>query len=249
MVEIQAPEGFLKTEDVDFTITNSVVSETDPDGDPIKIITITDEQPKGKITLTKTDKETREAMADVEYQLTAKEDILNPVDGSVIYEAGELVSQNKTDANGKIVIDDLPMGRYELKETLTQEGYVLSEQVHDIDLEQEDETTKEYVVDLNVMNTKPVGRIHILKTDKDTEQPLGGVIFQLTAREDIYSLDGRNTLLYETGQPVSVDISENGQYVTNELGEIFIGDLPLGKYELMSVEILMMTCFPHMGRS
>lgn len=238
LVEIQAPEGFLKTEDVDFTITNSVVSETDTDGDPIKIITINDEQPKGKITLTKTDKETGEAMADVEYQLTAKEDILNPVDGSVIYEAGELVSQNKTDANGKIVIDDLPMGRYELKETLTQEGYVLSEQVHDINLKQEDENTKEYVVDLNVTNIKPVGRIHILKTDKDTEQPLGGVTFQLTAKEDIYSLDGQNTLLYEAGQPVSVDISENGQYVTNELGEIFIGDLPLGKYELKEIQSL-----------
>ncbi|MDB7984350.1 SpaA isopeptide-forming pilin-related protein [Faecalicoccus pleomorphus] len=238
LVEIQAPEGFLKTEDVDFTITNSVVSETDTDGDPIKIITINDEQPKGKITLTKTDKETGEAMADVEYQLTAKEDILNPVDGSVIYEAGELVSQNKTDANGKIVIDDLPMGRYELKETLTQEGYVLSEQVHDINLKQEDENTKEYVVDLNVTNIKPVGRIHILKTDKDTEQPLGGVTFQLTAKEDIYSLDGQNTLLYEAGQPVSVDISENGQYVTNELGEIFIGDLPLGKYELKEIQPL-----------
>lgn len=238
LVEIQAPEGFLKTEDVDFTITNSVVSETDTDGDPIKIITINDEQPKGKITLTKTDKETGEAMADVEYQLTAKEDILNPVDGSVIYEAGELVSQNKTDANGKIVIDDLPMGRYELKETLTQEGYVLSEQVHDINLKQEDENTKEYVVDLNVTNIKPVGRIHILKTDKDTEQPLGGVTFQLTAKEDIYPLDGQNTLLYEAGQPVSVDISENGQYVTNELGEIFIGDLPLGKYELKEIQPL-----------
>lgn len=227
LVEIKAPEGFIKTEDIDFTITNSVVSETDPDGDPIQIISVSDEQVKGKITLTKTDKETGEAMADVEYQLTAKEDILDPVDGSVLYETGELVSQGKTDTNGKMILDDLPLGHYELKETVTQEGYVLSEQVHDVHLKQKDDTTKEYVVDLNVTNIKPVGRIHVLKTDQDTEQPLSGVTFQLTAKEDIYSLDGRNTLLYEAGQPVSVDISENGQYVTNELGEIFIGDLML----------------------
>lgn len=238
LVEIKAPEGFIKTEDIDFTITNSVVSETDPDGDPIQIISVSDEQVKGKITLTKTDKETGEAMADVEYQLTAKEDILDPVDGSVLYETGELVSQGKTDTNGKMVLDDLPLGHYELKETLTQEGYVLSEQVHDVHLKQKDDTTKEYVVDLNVTNIKPVGRIHVLKTDQDTEQPLSGVTFQLTAKEDIYSLDGRNTLLYEAGQPVSVDISENGQYVTNELGEIFIGDLPLGKYELKEIQTL-----------
>lgn len=238
LVEIKAPEGFIKTEDIDFTITNSVVSETDPDGDPIQIISVSDEQVKGKITLTKTDKETGEAMADVEYQLTAKEDILDPVDGSVLYETGELVSQGKTDTNGKMVLDDLPLGHYELKETVTQEGYVLSEQVHDVHLKQKDDTTKEYVVDLNVTNIKPVGRIHVLKTDQDTEQPLSGVTFQLTAKEDIYSLDGRNTLLYEAGQPVSVDISENGQYVTNELGEIFIGNLPLGKYELKEIQTL-----------
>ena len=238
LVEIKAPEGFIKTEDIDFTITNSVVSETDPDGDPIQIISVSDEQAKGKVTLTKTDKETGEAMADVEYQLTAKEDILDPVDGSVLYETGEVVSQGKTDTDGKMVLDDLPLGHYELKETLTQEGYVLSEQVHDVHLKQKDDTTKEYVVDLNITNIKPVGRIHVLKTDQDTEQPLGGITFQLTAKEDIYSLDGRNTLLYEAGQPVSVDISENGQYVTNELGEVFIGDLPLGKYELKEIQTL-----------
>ena len=238
LVEIKAPEGFIKTEDIDFTITNSVVSETDPDGDPIQIISVSDEQAKGKVTLTKTDKETGEAMADVEYQLTAKEDILDPVDGSVLYETGEVVSQGKTDTDGKMVLDDLPLGHYELKETLTQEGYVLSEQVHDVHLKQKDDTTKEYVVDLNITNIKPVGRIHVLKTDQDTEQPLGGITFQLTAKEDIYSLDGRNTLLYDAGQPVSVDISENGQYVTNELGEDFIGDLPLGKYELKEIQTL-----------
>lgn len=238
LVEIEAPEGFLKAGDVEFTITNSIVSETDPDGDPIKIVTVSDVQPKGKITLVKTDKETEEVMTDVEYQLSAKENIINAVDGSVLYKAGEIVVQDKTDANGKIMINDLPLGVYELKETLTQEGYVLSEKVHEIRLEQKDDTTQEYVIDLNVTNIKPVGRIHVLKTDTDSKLPLGGVTFQLTAKEDIYSLDGRNTLLYEAGQAVSVDISEDGKYITNELGKIFIVDLPLGKYELKEIQAL-----------
>ena len=67
---------------------------------------------------------------------------------------------------------------------------------------------------------------------------LSGVTFQLTAKEDIYSLDGRNTLLYKKGEAVSMDISENGYYVTNELGEIHISGLPLGKYELKEVQEL-----------
>ena len=62
--------------------------------------------------------------------------------------------------------------------------------------------------------------------------------FQLTAKEDIYSLDGRNKLIYKKGEAVSMDISENGYYVTNELGEIHISGLPLGKYELKEVQEL-----------
>ena len=53
-----------------------------------------------------------------------------------------LLPKGKTDANGKLVVDSLFMGKYELKETLTNEGYVLSEKVHQINLEQKDITTK-----------------------------------------------------------------------------------------------------------
>ena len=42
------------------------------------------------------------------------------------------------------------------------------------------------------------------KRDRDTLEDLSGVTFQLTAKEDIYSLDGRNTLLYKKGEAVSI---------------------------------------------
>ena len=45
-------------------------------------------------------------------------------------------------------------------------------------------------------------------------------------------------IIYEKGQPVSKDISEDGLYVTNELGEINISELPLGQYELKETQAL-----------
>ena len=120
-------------------------------------------QPKGKIILTKTDKATNEALADVEYELTAKENIYSAVDGSLRYAKGATVAKGKTDANGKLVIDSLFMGKYELKETLTNEGYLLSEKVHQINLEQKDLTTKEYVITKNVTNIAPVSYTHLLQ--------------------------------------------------------------------------------------
>lgn len=237
--EIKVPEGFLDLkEPITFTITNQFDYDVDDDKVPILTVKVANAQPKGKIIINKTDKETGKAMADVEYLLTAKNDIVSAIDGSILFKKGEAVAKGKTDVNGQIIIDDLFMGEYRLKETLTNEGYVLDETVHDIIFKAEDTTTKEYTHEINVTNIAPYGQIDLFKTDKDTKEPLGGITFELTAKEDIYSLDGRNTLLYKAGDKVSVDISENGLYVTNELGEIHIGNLPLGKYELKEVQTL-----------
>lgn len=236
--EIKAPNGYLIGEDIEFTITNTIVSESDADGDPIKIIQMQDEQPRGNIEISKTDKETAQPLENVEYVLTAKEDIIDMADAEVLHEKGSIVYAGATDASGKIIISDLFMGHYQLKETLTNEGYVLSEKIHDIVLKKTDETTKVYTVGIDVTNIAPTGEIHLIKTDEDTSELLSGVIFQLTASENIYSLDGRNTLLYEKGESVSVDISEDGMYMTNELGEIHIVGLPLGKYQMKEISAL-----------
>lgn len=237
--EVKTPEGFLALEEpISFTITNQYDYDVDDDKAPILIVKVANAQPKGKIIINKTDKETGKAMTDIEYLLTAKNDIVSAIDGSILFKKGEAVAKGKTDVNGQIIIDDLFMGEYELRETLTNEGYVLDETVHDIIFKAEDATTKEYTHEVNVTNIAPHGQIDLLKTDKDTGEVLGGITFELTAKEDIYSLDGRNTLLYKAGDKVSVDISENGLYVTNELGEIHIGNLPLGKYELREIQTL-----------
>lgn len=237
--EIKIPEGFLELkEPITFTITNQYDYDVDDDKAPILTVKVANAQPKGKIIINKKDKETSKAMADIEYLLTAKNDIVSAIDGSILFKKGEVVTKGKTDINGQIVIDDLFMGEYELKETLTNEGYVLDETVHDIVFKAEDTTTKEYTHEIDVTNIAPYGQIDLFKTDKDSNEPLGGITFELTAKEDIYSLDGRNTLLYKAGDKVSIDISENGLYVTNELGEIHIGNLPLGKYELKEVQTL-----------
>ena len=237
--EVKTPEGFLALEEpISFTITNQYDYDVDDDKAPILTVKVANAQPKGKIIINKTDKETGKAMTDIEYLLTAKNDIISAIDGSVLFVKGAVVAKGKTDINGQVIIDDLFMGEYELRETLTNEGYVLDETVHDIIFKAEDTTTKEYTHEINVTNIAPYGQIDLFKTDKDTKEPLGGITFELTAKEDIYSLDGRNTLLYKAGDKVSVDISENGLYVTNELGEIHIGNLPLGKYELKEVQTL-----------
>lgn len=237
--EIKIPDGFLAlTKPLTFTITSRYDYDVDEDNEPIMEVIVKNAQPMGKIELEKTDMDTAQPLENVEYTLYAKANIINMINGDILFHKGEVVSKGKTNAKGSLSISDLPMGHYVLKETLTNEGYVLQEAAHDIIFKQKDEVTKEYVMKINVTNIAPKGEINLLKTDTDTSELLSGVMYQLTAKEDIVSLDGRNKVYYHAGDAVSVDISQDGLYMTNELGEIHIAGLPLGHYELREIYAL-----------
>ncbi len=65
----------------------------------------------GKVTLTKTDKDTTKTLQGVKFNL---------------YKDGILYKKDLvTDSTGKIVVDNLPVGSYEFKETESLEGYLL----------------------------------------------------------------------------------------------------------------------------
>lgn len=237
--EIKVPEGFLELEEpVTFTITNQYDYDVDQDEDPILTVKVENSQPKGTLIVKKTDKVTADPLEEIEYQLSAKEDIISAIDGSVIYKKGDVVSSGKTNADGILTIDNLFMGTYELKETLTKEGYVLSEDVEEVVFEQSDTKTKEYVLNVDITNIKPSGKITIIKKDKDDDTVLEGIEFKVTAAEDIYSLDGRNTRLYSKGDVIDDGSHKDGIYITDESGQIIIENLPLGKYAVSEVKTL-----------
>ena len=106
--EVETPKGFLQLEQpVKFTITNTRDYDKDEDEDPILTVKVKNAQPKGKIILTKTDKATNEALADVEYELTAKENIYSAVDGSLRYAKGATVAKGK-----QMPMENLSLIRY-----------------------------------------------------------------------------------------------------------------------------------------
>lgn len=61
-------------------------------------------------------------------EITKTDDASKPLAGVqfTIYKDGKEYEQITTDANGKIVLNDLPMGKYTFKETRGLEGYVVS---------------------------------------------------------------------------------------------------------------------------
>ena len=121
-------------------------------------------------------------------------------------------------------------GEYEAREITAPNGYLLNTDpipftITGSIMEADDDGDPLIIV--RVKDEKPTAEIHIEKADEETKELLSGVQYQLKTKYDI--IDPQNgKVIHQAGDPVSMDISEDGYYMTNELGEIHIVGLPLG---------------------
>ena len=227
-----APYGYLKAEEIQFTVEDTA---------DIQSVVMKDEVPTGAIIINKdgefvTDTTLmkghwydfifnyfKDSLAGVEFEVYAAEDIVSP-DGldTVYYEADELVATIVTDEKGYASIDSLPLGKYYLVETKTLEGFVLDDTPIEADLSYIDQDTKVVYAGMNISNERQKVQITVVKKAAGTKEVLEGAVFGLFAKEDIVNKDGK--VIVKAGEEI-----ERG--VTGKDGKLtFVSDLPLGKY-------------------
>ncbi len=187
--EIESPEGFLNLDEtIKFEIKGIRDYDKDQDGDFIKEIEILNEQPTGAINLTKEvihrgaeDSDISlidtSDLSSIEFKLTAKENVLDKADDSIIYKAGDAVGTYNLSKDGKLEINNLPMGIYNLEETKTIDGLVVNKEPIEITLTKQDNTTKVYTKDVSVENKTTL--VEIYKIDKDSKEQITGAKFAL----------------------------------------------------------------------
>ena len=216
--ETKAPEGYLlNTQKYPVELIYADQETEIVYGD----VTVPDEIAKGKIRITKTDKETNKPIpSGAEFTVTAAEDITTP-DGTVRSEKGTVVATLTTDDKGKAETDKLYLGKYVIKETKAPEGYLLNPKEFEVTLAYKDQTTEIVYGDVTVPNQPAKGQIEILKKDEETGNLLSGAEFTVTAAEDITTPDG--TVRAEKGTVVDT-------IVTDTTGIARSKELYLGKY-------------------
>ncbi len=181
--EIKTPTGYLQLdEELRFEVNNrNATLEYDSDWDAWITVTAKNEKPKAKLELKKVINLREDVdlsliknidFTKIAFDLVANEDIIDFADGSVIYKAGTKVGKYYLNLDGTLTIDNLKMGKYNLKEVETIDGAVLNETKYDVIFEQTDTTTKEYTVNLNIENETTV--IEISKIDITGEQEIKG---------------------------------------------------------------------------
>ncbi len=148
----------------------------------------------GSIKVKKIDKELQIPLEGVEFELSKE----NSDEKTIL----------STDKNGEIVFSNLYQGKYFLKEIKTGESYILDETPFELNVEYNKETF------LQVGNEVKKGKLKIIKTDKDSKEPIEGVEFEIIDRQTGEIVDVIST--NENGEAL-IDLRIDRQYALKEL--------------------------------
>lgn len=138
------------------------------------------------------------------------------------YSKGAKVGSVTTDENGCATLEELPLGKYLVKETTTLPGYVLDTEEKMIELKKSGQTTEVETESLEVLNKKQKVNISVKKESSEDGSALQGAVFAIYSKEDI--VNSKQELLVKAGTKLAVS-------TTDEDGKTsFDENLPNGNY-------------------
>ena len=227
-----APYGYLVANDITFTIEDTA---------EVQKVEMKDEVPVAELIINKEGEFLHDVtladltkgmvehifnyitgnLKEVTFEVYAAEDI-KAADGvsEDYFKADELVATITTDENGIAKVENLPVGKYYVKEVATAHGYVLDGEIRYVDLSYVDQNTPIVTYNDNWQNHRQRIELTVVKKEAGTERVLEGAVFGLFAKEDIIS-DTTGKVLIEKDEIIELK-------TTNADGKItFVADLPI----------------------
>ncbi|OXB96659.1 MULTISPECIES: SpaA isopeptide-forming pilin-related protein [Bacillus] len=193
LIEKESLPGYKKlTEPVSFEIKKGMTE--------VLSLKVENEQlDKGSVEITKVDKDSQKVLEGVVFEVQD--------------EQGKVVTEVKTDKNGKAKISDLSVGKYKLVEKESLPGYKKLTEPVSFGIKKGMTEVLSLKIENEMVDT---GNVEITKIDKDNKAPLAGVVFEV---QD------------DKGKVVT-------KVTTDKAGKAIVADLSVGKYKLVEVESL-----------
>ncbi|PEV96563.1 MSCRAMM family protein, partial [Bacillus cereus] len=193
LVEVESLPGYKKlAKPVSFEIKKGMTE--------VLSLKVENEQlDKGSVEITKVDKDSQKVLEDVVFEVQD--------------EQGKVVTEVKTDKNGKAKISDLSVGKYKLVEKESLPGYKQLTEPVPFEIKKGMTEVLSLKIENEMVDTE---NVEITKIDKDNKAPLAGVVFEV---QD------------DKGKVVTKVTTDKG-------GKATVADLSVGKYKLVEVESL-----------
>ena len=181
-------------------------------------IVLENEKKKGQLEIYKTDND--------------NPDIKIPnVEFEIIDSDNNVVDKLITNENGYAISKKIPIGKYYLKETKTNNRYVLNQEIIKVNIEHEKVTS------LNIKNEKAKGKIQIIKTSSN-DSPL------LNIKQGDF-LEGVEFEIFNSKNELvdTVLTNEHGQAISKELeiGRYKVVEKNTNKYYILNTDPLLIT--------
>ena len=251
LVEVEAPYGYvLDSTPVYFDVTEDN-STTEESGVTVIKVNKANMAQKGTVTVEKNgevffgvsvsgDEDTviyqpvykDDALAGAVFEIRAAEDIMT-LDGTIRYTKGEVVDTITTGADGTATSKEIYLGKYEVYEITAPYGYVLNDEVHEVELiyaGQNVSVTETATSFYNERQKATLSMQKVLETNDLFEignnGEIANVVFGLYAAEELVSTSG--TSIPADGLIEVITFDENGLATVKT-------DLPLGSYYVKEI--------------
>ncbi len=162
----------------------------------------------------------------VTYEITAREDIVTP-EGTVWFNKGDVVDTFTT-TNGITTSSLLQLGKYSIKETATQTGFVLDETSYDFDIEYAGQMIDVVEIKQSYVNERQKLELDITKTFEDEDKDAyKDVVFGVYTKNDITL--NEEVLIDKDSLVGLLTLDKDGKNVEQL-------DLPVGEYYVKELE-------------
>lgn len=259
ITEVKTPAGFTTLkEPIEVVAKESAITEVDQDGTNYVEVEVPETQITGKLVIKKSLEKWEKAdktfvnhddLSGIGFTLTAKEDIIDPADGSVLVKAGEQavrltgdrnnpyekVKEIFVDAEGNATVTNLPLGKYTLTETTVPDGIVKSGP-KDIEFAQEKDNVEKAEYEVTEEINNKVTKVTVKKTDvagaeiagakmSVTDKKTGATVAEWTSEEgkdfNIEGLTiGKNYTLNEDLSPLGFVKASSIDFTVDETGAV-----------------------------
>ena len=132
---------------------------------------LTNARARGNVLIRKTASDTGYALPGVQFEL--------------LDQSGAVAASGVTGSDGTLLLDNLPLGSYSLKETQTVSGYALKAESIPVSITQNGQT-----VEVSVTNDPVIGSLKIIKKAAGEDTPLAGAGYRLFSQDGTQLSEG-----------------------------------------------------------